>query len=97
MGIHFFHHVHGEEKTTLHDVVQNTFMTIVKDVRFQVSWKQTHVLLPPTLQSSCFRIDIVLSIDGVHTLVDVVIVDPIWVDLVLQIAIFCGVAMIIMT
>jgi len=49
MGIHFLCHAHGEEKMTLHDVVQDTFTTIVKDVGFQILQKQTHVLLPPTL------------------------------------------------
>jgi len=76
MGIHFLCHTHGEEKMTSHDVVQNIFITIAKDAGFQVLWKQTHVLLPPTLQSLCCQVDIVLLIDGVHTLIDIVIVEP---------------------
>jgi hypothetical protein len=39
----------------------------------------------------------VLSIDGVHTLVDVVIINPIEVDLVLQIVFSRGVVMTITT
>jgi hypothetical protein len=39
----------------------------------------------------------VLSIDGVHTLVDVVIINPIEVDLVLQVFFSRGVVMTITT
>jgi hypothetical protein len=37
-------------------------------------------------------VDIVLLVNGIHALVDVVIVDPIRVDLVSWATIFCGVA-----
>jgi hypothetical protein len=36
--------------------------------------------------SSCWWVDIILTKDGICTLVDVVIVDPMWVDLLFQ---FC--------
>jgi hypothetical protein len=58
---------------------------------FHVSHEQTHVLPPPSLQSSCEQIDIMLSVDGIHTLAKVIIVDPTRVDLVSQIASFHGV------
>jgi hypothetical protein len=48
-------------------------MVIAKDVGFQISQEQTHVLLPPTLQFSHCQVDGVLSINGVCTLVNVVI------------------------
>jgi hypothetical protein len=63
-----------------HDI--GPFVIITKDAKFYVSWKQTHVLPPPTLQSSCRQINIVLLVDGVHTLANVVITYPIWIDLV---------------
>jgi hypothetical protein len=36
MEIHLFHRAHGGERTTSHDVVQDTFASIAKDARFQV-------------------------------------------------------------
>jgi hypothetical protein len=75
---------------TSHDVVRNVFVAITKNAGFHVSQEQTHVLLPPTLQFSCRWIEIVLLVDGVHTLVDVVIVDPIQIDLVLRLFFFMG-------
>jgi hypothetical protein len=35
MGIHLLYCAHGGEKTTSHDVIQNTFASVVKDVGFQ--------------------------------------------------------------
>jgi hypothetical protein len=52
MGIHIFCYTHGGEKMALHVVGQHVFMVIAKDVGFQISQEQTHVLLPPTLQLS---------------------------------------------
>jgi hypothetical protein len=39
MGIHLLYCVHGGERTTLHDVVQNVFATIAKDTGIHVSQK----------------------------------------------------------
>ncbi len=50
-----------------------------------------------TVKSSCNRINIVLLINIVRTLVDVIIVDPIRIDLVSWATLFRGVATIIMT
>jgi hypothetical protein len=52
MGIHIFHCVHGGEKITSHDVMQDAFVAIAKDAGFHVSPKQTHVLSSPALQFS---------------------------------------------
>jgi len=68
MGIHLFHYVHGGERMALCDVMQNNFVIIVRNAKFDVLQKQTHVLLPPTLQSSCCRIYIMLLVNGIHTL-----------------------------
>jgi hypothetical protein len=81
---------------TSHDVVQNVFAAIAKNAGFHVSQKQTHVLPLPTLQFLCRQIEIVLLVDGVCTLVDIVIVDPIQIDLVLQVVFSSGVATTIM-
>jgi hypothetical protein len=81
---------------TLHDVVQNVFAAIAKNAGFHVSQEQTHVLLLPTVQFSCRLIEIVLLVDGVHTLVDVVIFNPTQIDLVLQVVFSRGVVTTIM-
>jgi hypothetical protein len=52
---------------------------------------------PPSLQPSHRQVDIMLLIDGVRMLTDIIIIDPTWVDLVLCVALFRGVAMIITT
>lgn len=88
--IHLLLCMHGGERTTLNDVVQNAFMIIVKDTKFHVSWK-THILPPPTLQFLCRQIDIMLLVDGAHTLPNVIIVNPIWIDLVSQVIFSCGI------
>jgi hypothetical protein len=52
-------------------------------VGFYVSCEQIHVLLSPSLQSIRQWVDIVLSTNGIHILVDVVIVDGTQVEWVL--------------
>ncbi len=51
----------------------------------------------PHLQSSHQQVNIMLSVDGVYTLADVVIPDPIQIDLVLWVVFSCGVTMTIVT
>jgi hypothetical protein len=36
MGTHIFRYTHGGEKTTSHDVVQDVFVSIERDVKFHV-------------------------------------------------------------
>ncbi len=50
--IHVFRYAQGGERTVTHDAIRDSFTSIVKDVKFQVLRKQTHVLLMPSLQSS---------------------------------------------
>ncbi len=59
----------------IHDLVQNAFISIVKDVRFHISCEETHVVLMFSSSFHCMQwwVYIVLFINGVHTLVNVVI------------------------
>jgi hypothetical protein len=81
MGIHFLRCVHGNEHTKTHDVVRDTFVAIVQDVGFHVGEEQLHVLPSTTFNSSCQWVNIVFTKNDIHTLIDVVIVDPMWVNL----------------
>ncbi len=82
MGIHLLCCTHSGEKTASRDVVQNVFIVIARNAKFHVLQKQIHVLPPPTLQSSHWRIDIVLIVNSVYMFGEVVIVNPTQVDLV---------------
>jgi hypothetical protein len=81
MGIHFLHCVHGNEHMGTYDVVHDTYVTIVQDVGFHMGREQLHVLLLIMFNSSCWWVDIVLTKDGICTLANVVIVDPMWANL----------------
>ncbi len=76
-----------------HDAIWDAFASIIRGVGFHVSWEQTHILPPPFLQSSLRWVNIVLSIDGIHTLVNVVITDPTQAYLVSRATLLHGVAM----
>jgi hypothetical protein len=78
MGIHFLRCAHGNECTETHDAIHDTFAAIVQDVSFHVGWKQSHVLLSTTFNSSCWQVNIVFTKNGICTLADVVIVDSTW-------------------
>jgi len=47
MRIHFFHCAHGGERIVSHDVMQDAFASIAKDVGFHVLHEQTHILMLP--------------------------------------------------
>jgi hypothetical protein len=79
MGIHFLCCAHNNECIRTHDGVCDTFVDIVRDVGFHVWW--LHVLLSNMFNSSHQWINIVFPKDDIHTLVNVVIVDPTWADL----------------
>ncbi len=76
MGFHLLHCVHCNKCTWTHDVVRNTFVTIMWDVDFHKGWEQLHALSSNTFNYSRWQVDIVLTKDGIHTLIDVVIADP---------------------
>jgi hypothetical protein len=76
MGIYLWHCAHNNKHTTTHNVVCDTFVTIVWNVVFYMGRKQLQVFPSTTFNSSCRRIDIVFTkVFGIHTLVDFVIVD----------------------
>ncbi len=76
MGIHFLRCAHRNECMGTHEVVYDTFVAIAWDVGFHVGQKKLHALLLGTFNSSHQQIDIVLTKDGIRTLVDIVIVNP---------------------
>ncbi len=75
-GIHLLHCVHGNERTRTHDVIHNTFVAIAWDVSFHMGRKQLHVLNSNMFNFAHRRVDIVLTKDGIRTLVNVVIANP---------------------
>jgi hypothetical protein len=81
MGIHLLRCVHSNEHIKTHDGICDTFVTSVRDVNFHVGWKQLHALPSTTFNSSCRWVDVVFTKYGIHTLVDVIIVNPTWTDL----------------
>ncbi len=76
MGVHLLCCFHGNECTCIHDAVRDTFTAIVQDVSFHVGRKQLHAFPSSMLNFFHSQINIVLTKDGIHTLVDVVIIDP---------------------
>jgi hypothetical protein len=75
MGVHLLHYAHDNEYTSTRDVIRNTFVAIARDVGFHVAQKQLHTFSSTTFHSFCQQVDIVFTKNGIHTLVDVVIVD----------------------
>ncbi len=90
MGIHLLHCAYGNERMGTHDAIHDTFSTIMQDVNFHVGWKQLHALPSSTINSSCQWINIVLTKNGIHTLANIVIADPTWMDLLRQICAIQG-------
>jgi hypothetical protein len=52
MGIDLLHCAHGNERTRTHDVIHDTFVTIVQNVGFHMGREQLHVLPSTTFKSS---------------------------------------------
>jgi len=84
MGIHFLCCALGNKRTKTHDAIHDTFTTIMWDVGFQMRWEQLHVLPSNMFNSFCRQIDIVLTKNGICTLVDIFIVDSTWANLFSQ-------------
>jgi hypothetical protein len=74
-SIHFLCCTHANECTWTHDVVYNTFATIVQDVDFHGGWEQLHAFFSVTFNSSHLWVDIEFTKYGIHALVDNVIID----------------------
>jgi hypothetical protein len=82
MGIHLLCCGHGIEHTWIHDAICDTFATIVQDVDFHVGREQlTICVFSNTFNFFRWQVNIVLTKDGICTLVDVIIDNPTWVDL----------------
>jgi hypothetical protein len=76
MGIHLLHYVHGNECIGTHDAIHDTFATIAQDASFHMGREQLHVFPSTTFNFFRRRINIVLTKDDIHNLVDVVITNP---------------------
>jgi hypothetical protein len=81
MGIHLLHYVHGNEHIRTHDAIHNTFAAIVHDVGFHVGREQLHAFPSITLNSSRQRLNIIFTKDDIRILTNVVIVNPMQVEL----------------
>jgi hypothetical protein len=53
----------------------------MQNVDFHMGRKQLHVLSSTTFNSSCQRLNIVLTKDDIHTSINIVIADPTRMDL----------------
>jgi hypothetical protein len=77
----FLRCTHGNEHMGTHDAIHDTFAAITWNVDFHVKQEQLHMFPSTTFHSSHRWVDIVLTKDGIRILIDVVIIDPRWMDL----------------
>jgi len=82
----------GGEHNTSHNVVWDAFASIMKYVGFYVNKFMSFRHLPFNIHQ---RIDIMLLVDDIHTLVNMVNADPIWANLVSHVVSSCGVVTIV--
>jgi hypothetical protein len=78
MGINLLCCAHGNKCIETHDVICDTFVASTRDANFHMGWEQLHPLPSTTFNSFCRSIDIVFTKNDIHTLADIVIVDPTW-------------------
>jgi hypothetical protein len=81
MGIHLLCCAHGNNHTWTHDAVRDTFVAIVHDASSHMGQEQFHMFLSNTFKFFCWWINIVFTKNGIHTLANLVITNPMWVDL----------------
>jgi hypothetical protein len=76
MDIHFLHCVHGNNRKKTHDVVHDTFALLCTMLAFM--WDENNYMHFPSnmFNSSRRQVNIVPIKDGIHTLINIVIVDP---------------------
>jgi hypothetical protein len=67
MGIHLLRCVHNNKCIRTHDVIHNTFTPIAQNVGFHVGQEQLHEFLSTTFNSSHWRINIMLTKNGIRT------------------------------
>jgi hypothetical protein len=84
MVIHLLCCVHGSECIGTHDAIRDTLVAITHDASFHMGRKQLHALPSTTFNSSHRQVDIMITKDGIHTLVDVVIANPTRINLLPQ-------------
>jgi hypothetical protein len=78
MGINLLHCVHCNECTGTHDAIHDTFVTIMWNFGFQMGQKQLNAFISITFNFFHWRIDNMFTKDDICTLIDVLIVDPMW-------------------
>jgi len=76
MCIHLLYYIHGNVCMGTHDVVCNTFVTIAWNIGFHVGQEQLHVFLSIAFNSSCQQVDIMITKNGIRTLINIIIADP---------------------
>jgi len=76
MGIHLLCCAHANKRIWTHDVVHDTFVAIAQDVGFHMGWEQLHAFPSNTFNFSYQWVNIVFTKDGICTLVDIVITNP---------------------
>jgi len=84
MGIQFLRCAHGNERTRTHDAVCDIFVAIAWNVGFHIGQKQLYALHSTTFNSFHWQVDIMFAKDGIHTIVNIVIANPTYVDLFIR-------------
>jgi hypothetical protein len=84
MGIHLLHCAHGNKHTRTRDAIRNTFVTIARDVGFHVGGEKIHAFPSNFFNPFCRWVNIVFTKDGIHTLINVVIVNLMWTNFLPQ-------------
>jgi hypothetical protein len=96
MKIHFFMVLQGR----MHCNPQHHsgfFASITKYVGFHVLHEQTHVFPLFSFYSLKQQVDIMFTTNGVHTLTNIIIINPTQANLISRVIFFCGVATMIVT
>jgi hypothetical protein len=76
-----FHYAHGNKHMGTHDLIHDTFATIVQKVNFHMGWQQLHALSLATFKSCHWQVNIVFIKDEICTFIDIVIIDAMWMNL----------------
>jgi hypothetical protein len=84
MGIYFLRCTHSNKHIGTHDAICDTFVAIARNVDFHMGQEKLHALLSIMFNSVCRRINIVFTKNDIRTLVDIVIANPMQVDLLPQ-------------
>jgi hypothetical protein len=76
MDIHLLRCVHGNKRIETHDVIHDTLLPLC--MMLTSMWGENNYMhfFSNMFNSSYRQVNIVLTKNGIHTLVDVVIVDP---------------------